>query len=407
MRPSGNQAPLPMANALPIGTQPRPMPPPVQACSNFQQQAPAAPLPFDNSGPSMMTDANGQRFMVVPLPPNLTQSMAAPPRPPMATPQPSMQLQQRPNCGPALWSSVELANPAIQSSCNMNAPICQQPMQPTVAPAQPMAMPPQGMPGGMWAPGASCASPMVSCSRQPPSYNPPVPQWKGGRLPMAQAQVCSPTTPAQAQMCSPPTPAPTSIREPPDEVGGEVECKARVPKKAWSEDEDTMLISAVERLGPGSWSRVAQEVGTGRGGKQCRERWFNHLDPVVNKGDWTPEEDMLIEQGVAMHGTRWCEIVKLLPAGRSDNAIKNRYNSNQRKRRRAEEREVRESLMPMVQDMVQSAYAERHRGSTWFVQAHRTDTDTSAPGRIHWGVHRQQGQPQPQGIQDGQAQHSW
>ena len=26
-------------------------------------------------------------------------------------------------------------------------------------------------------------------------------------------------------------------------------------------------------------------------GKQCRERWRNHLRPELNKGDWTVEED--------------------------------------------------------------------------------------------------------------------
>merc|ERR1712072_1686521 len=73
----------------------------------------------------------------------------------------------------------------------------------------------------------------------------------------------------------------------------------------------------------------------GRMGKQCRERWFNHLCPDVKKGCWTAEEDRLIEQGIAELGTRWCEIAKRIP-GRTDNAIKNRYNTCKRRQNRGE-----------------------------------------------------------------------
>jgi len=34
----------------------------------------------------------------------------------------------------------------------------------------------------------------------------------------------------------------------------------------------------------------------GRSGKQCRERWFNNLNPNVKKGNWTAEEDQIIFQ---------------------------------------------------------------------------------------------------------------
>mmetsp|Transcript_29450 Transcript_29450/g.75954 ORF Transcript_29450/g.75954 Transcript_29450/m.75954 type:complete len:329 (+) Transcript_29450:172-1158(+) len=111
-----------------------------------------------------------------------------------------------------------------------------------------------------------------------------------------------------------------------------------IPKRAWGADEDERLITILDRHGVGQWSQVARQLGTGRCGKQCRERWFNHLDPVISKGEWTAEEDRLIEEGVRLYGHKWCEIVKMLPPGRSDNAIKNRYNSNMRKRKRADER---------------------------------------------------------------------
>jgi hypothetical protein len=101
-------------------------------------------------------------------------------------------------------------------------------------------------------------------------------------------------------------------------------------KGSWTRDEDEVIIDFVTRFGNKNWTKLA-DLLPGRIGKQCRERWRNHLDPDNNREPWTPEEDALLIQLHEQHGNQWVKIATLM-RGRSDNHIKNRWNSTLRKR---------------------------------------------------------------------------
>lgn len=116
--------------------------------------------------------------------------------------------------------------------------------------------------------------------------------------------------------------------------------KRKTGPKAWSKHEDELLLNIVHSMQwPMKWTVVAQSLPD-RTGKQCRERYVNHLNPRLKVSDWSLQEDATVFHLYNLIGSHWAKMSKIIP-GRTDNGIKNRFHNIRRQYEREDEHRLR------------------------------------------------------------------
>ncbi|XP_062226592.1 myb-related protein Zm1-like [Phragmites australis] len=114
---------------------------------------------------------------------------------------------------------------------------------------------------------------------------------------------------------------------------GRAPCCAKVGlnRGSWTPEEDMRLIAYIQKYGHANWRALPKQAGLLRCGKSCRLRWINYLRPDLKRGNFTAEEEETIIKLHGLLGNKWSKIASCLP-GRTDNEIKNVWNTHLKKR---------------------------------------------------------------------------
>ncbi|GFY98505.1 duplicated homeodomain-like superfamily protein [Actinidia rufa] len=113
--------------------------------------------------------------------------------------------------------------------------------------------------------------------------------------------------------------------------------KEGLNRGAWTAVEDKVLIEYIKVHGEGKWRNLPKLAGLNRCGKSCRLRWLNYPRPDIKRGNIAQDEEDLIIRLHKLLGNKWSLIAGRLP-GRTDNEIKNYWNTNLSKRVHAHHR---------------------------------------------------------------------
>ncbi|KAE8711786.1 Myb-related protein Zm1 [Hibiscus syriacus] len=122
--------------------------------------------------------------------------------------------------------------------------------------------------------------------------------------------------------------------------------KSGLRKGTWTPEEDRKLKAYVTRYGCWNWRQLPKFAGLQRCGKSCRLRWLNYLRPNVKRGNYSKEEEETIIRLHESLGNKWSIIAAQLP-GRTDNEIKNHWNTNLKKHFNESKREKEENQEPV------------------------------------------------------------
>ncbi|OAY81526.1 myb-related protein Zm1-like [Ananas comosus] len=125
---------------------------------------------------------------------------------------------------------------------------------------------------------------------------------------------------------------------------GRAPCCAKIGlnKGSWTPEEDMRLIAYIHKFGHGNWRALPKQAGLLRCGKSCRLRWINYLRPDIKRGNFTQEEEETIIKLHDLLGNKWSKIASCLP-GRTDNEIKNVWNTHLKKRLASRDHNIKKS----------------------------------------------------------------